>query len=63
MRRRQKVGFGEFELDEKMINLYVLATFLFYAASLALYIWNLRDPSRPTGIGATVCLIGGLALH
>ena len=63
MRRRQKVGFGEFELGGKMINLYVLATFLFYAASLALYIWNLRDPSRPTGIGATVCLIGGLALH
>jgi ABC-type transport system involved in cytochrome c biogenesis permease subunit len=46
-----------------MTNPYVLATLVFYAASLALYIWNLREPSRPVGIGATACLIGGLILH
>ena len=46
-----------------MMNLFVLATLLFYAASLALYIWNLREPSRAAGIGATLCLIGGLGLH
>jgi ABC-type uncharacterized transport system permease subunit len=46
-----------------MTNPYVLATFLFYAVSLALYILNLREPSRAAGIGATICLIGGLALH
>jgi ABC-type uncharacterized transport system permease subunit len=46
-----------------MTNPYVLATLLFYAASLALYIWNLREPSRPAGIGATACLIGALGLH
>ncbi len=46
-----------------MTNPYVLATLLFYAASLALYIWNLREPSRPAGIGATACLIAALGLH
>lgn len=46
-----------------MTNPYVLATFVFYSASLALYIWNLREYSRPVGIGATTCLIIGLGLH
>ena len=46
-----------------MTNPYVLATLFFYSASLALYIWNLREPSRAAGIGATVFLIGGLVLH
>ena len=46
-----------------MTNPYVLTTLVLYAASLALYIWNLREPSRLAGIGATACLIGGLALH
>ena len=46
-----------------MMNPYVLATLLFYVASLALYIWNLREPSRGAGIGATACLVGGLGLH
>src|SRR5258708_17949170 len=46
-----------------MMNPYVLATLLFYASSLALYIWNLREPSRLAGIGATVCLLGALGLH
>jgi hypothetical protein len=36
-----------------MTSPYVIATLLFYAASLALYIWNLREPSRVAGIGAT----------
>ncbi len=46
-----------------MTSPYVLATLVFYAASLALYIWNLREPSRMAGIGATSCLIVGLVLH
>jgi ABC-type uncharacterized transport system permease subunit len=46
-----------------MTHPYVIATLIFYAASLAFYIWNLRDPSRLAGIGATGCLIGGLVLH
>src|SRR4029077_2369155 len=46
-----------------MTSPYVIATLLFYTASLALYIWNLREPSRAAGIGATSCLIGGLVLH
>src|ERR1700686_3856749 len=46
-----------------MASPYVIATLLFYAASLALYIWNLREPSPVAGIGATGCLIGGLVLH
>src|ERR1700739_4264479 len=46
-----------------MTSPYVLATLLFYAISLALYIWNLREPSRLAGIGATLCLVGGLVLH
>jgi ABC-type uncharacterized transport system permease subunit len=46
-----------------MTNPYVLATFFLYSASLALYIWNLREPSRLAGIGATSFLIGGLILH
>ena len=46
-----------------MTNPYVLATLLFYAASLALYVWNLREPSRVAGIGATSCLVIGLVLH
>src|SRR3984893_1247569 len=46
-----------------MTNPYVLATLFFYSVSLALYIWNLREPSRAAGIGATTCLIGGLVLH
>lgn len=48
---------------QAMTSPYVLATLLFYAASLTLYIWNLREPSRPAGIGATVCLVAGLVLH
>jgi ABC-type uncharacterized transport system permease subunit len=46
-----------------MTNPYVIATLVFYSASLALYIWNLREPSPAVGIGATGCLIGGLVLH
>jgi hypothetical protein len=46
-----------------MTNPYVLATLVFYAGSLALYIWNLREPSRFVGMGATACLVVGLALH
>src|SRR6202021_2821887 len=46
-----------------MTNPYVLATLFFYADSLALYIWNLRELSRAAGIGATGCLVGGLVLH
>src|SRR4029077_6700346 len=46
-----------------MTSPYVIATLLFYTASLALYIWNLREPSRAAGIGATSCLIVGLVLH
>jgi ABC-type transport system involved in cytochrome c biogenesis permease subunit len=46
-----------------MMNPYVLATLVFYSASVALYIWNLREPSRVAGIGATSCLVGGLILH
>src|SRR5579863_554627 len=46
-----------------MTSPYVMATLLFYAASLALYIWNLREPSRAIGIGATSCLVVGLVLH
>jgi ABC-type transport system involved in cytochrome c biogenesis permease subunit len=46
-----------------MMNPYVLATLLFYLASLTLYIWNLREPSKSAGYGATGCLIGGLVFH
>jgi ABC-type uncharacterized transport system permease subunit len=46
-----------------MTNPYVLATLLFFAASFALYVWNLREPSRLVGIGATTCLAAGLVLH
>src|ERR1700733_579364 len=46
-----------------MTSPYVIATLLFYAASLALYIWNLREPSRATGIAATSCLVVGLGMH
>jgi ABC-type uncharacterized transport system permease subunit len=46
-----------------MMNLYVLATVVLYSASLALYIWNLREPSRPAGVGATISLVGALVLH
>lgn len=46
-----------------MTSPYVIATLLFYAASLALYVWNLREPSRAAGIGATSCLVAGLGLH
>jgi|SRR5215472_942114 len=46
-----------------MTSPYVLATLVFYVASLALYIWDLREPGRLAGIGATVCLVGGLILH
>ena len=46
-----------------MTNPYVLATLFFYSASLALYIWNLREPSRVAGIGATASLVGALGLH
>src|SRR5579872_706681 len=46
-----------------MTNPYVIATLFFYLASLALYIWNLREPSRVAGIGATGSLVGGLVLH
>jgi ABC-type uncharacterized transport system permease subunit len=46
-----------------MMNPYVLTTLFFYVVSLALYIWNLREPSRGAGIGATSCLVAGLILH
>jgi ABC-type uncharacterized transport system permease subunit len=46
-----------------MTNPYVLATLLLYAVSLALYIWNLREPSLPVGIGATSTLVVALGLH
>src|ERR1700681_2968533 len=46
-----------------MTNPYVLATLFFYTASLAVYIWNLREPSRLAGIGATTCLLVALGLH
>jgi ABC-type transport system involved in cytochrome c biogenesis permease subunit len=46
-----------------MTSPYVIATLLLYAASLGLYIWNLREPSTVAGVGATACLIGGLGLH
>ncbi len=46
-----------------MTNPYVLATLFFYAASLALYVLNLREPSKAAGFGATASLIGGLVLH
>ena len=46
-----------------MTNPYFMATLLFYAASLALYVWNLREPSRTTGFGATACLVGGIVMH
>jgi len=46
-----------------MTGPYVIATLLFYVASLALYVWNLREPSRPVGIGATACLVLGLVFH
>src|ERR1700719_2300382 len=46
-----------------MTNPCVLATLVFYIASLVLYIWNLRNPSRAAGFGATACLIAGLVLH
>ncbi len=46
-----------------MTNPYVIATLVFYMASLALYIWDLREPSRAVGIGATGFLIGALILH
>ena len=46
-----------------MMSPYVLATLVCYLASLALYIWNLREPSRAVGIGATACLVGALVLH
>src|ERR1700722_2258921 len=48
---------------QTMTSPYVLATLLFYLASLALYIWNLREPSRVAGIGATSFLVVGLGLH
>jgi ABC-type transport system involved in cytochrome c biogenesis permease subunit len=46
-----------------MTSPYVTATLLFYAASFALYVWNLREPSRAAGIGATSCLVVALGLH
>src|ERR1700692_1166126 len=46
-----------------MTSPYVIATLLFYAASLALYIWHLRAPSRAAGGGATSCLVVALGLH
>lgn len=46
-----------------MINPYVIATLFLYSVSLALYIWNLREPTRAAGISATACLVGGLVLH
>jgi len=46
-----------------MTSPYVIATLIFYAVSLALYVWNLREPSRAAGIGATSCLVVGLGLH
>lgn len=46
-----------------MMSYYVIGTLLLYAASLALYVWNLREPSRAVGIGATFCLVAALVLH
>ena len=46
-----------------MTSPYVLATLIFYGVSFVLYVWNLREPSRKVGLGATICLVGGLILH
>ena len=46
-----------------MMNAYVLLTLVCYAASMALYVWNLRDPDVRVGWGATILLVGGLILH
>jgi ABC-type uncharacterized transport system permease subunit len=46
-----------------MMNPYVLATLLCYAASFVLYTLNLREPTSARGAGATACLIGGILLH
>jgi ABC-type uncharacterized transport system permease subunit len=46
-----------------MMNFNVVATLILYVASLALYVWNLREPSRREGWAATACLIGGLIFH
>jgi ABC-type transport system involved in cytochrome c biogenesis permease subunit len=46
-----------------MTSPYVLATLVFYGVSFVLYVWNLREPSRKVGFGATVFLVGGLILH
>jgi ABC-type uncharacterized transport system permease subunit len=46
-----------------MTSPYVIATLVFYTGSLALYVWNLREPSRAAGIGATSCLVAALVLH
>jgi ABC-type transport system involved in cytochrome c biogenesis permease subunit len=46
-----------------MTSAYVLATLFFYGLSFGLYVWNLREPSRKVGLGATACLVGGLILH
>jgi ABC-type uncharacterized transport system permease subunit len=46
-----------------MTDPFVLAVLLCYGASLALYIWNLREPLRTAGIGATTFLAGGFFLH
>lgn len=46
-----------------MTSPFVLATLFFYGVSFALYVWNLREPIRKVGRGATACLVGGLILH
>jgi ABC-type uncharacterized transport system permease subunit len=46
-----------------MSNPYALATLFLYLASFGLYVWNLREPSRGVGLGATTCLAIGLVMH
>jgi len=46
-----------------MMTLFVYAALLLYVVSFSLYIWNLREPSKFAGIGATATLIVALILH
>jgi len=45
------------------MTFFVYATLFLYVASFVLYIWNLREPSKYAGLGATGCLVLGLTLH
>src|SRR5450631_3463541 len=46
-----------------MNNPYMLMTLVLYLASFGFYVWNLREPSRCVGLGATACLLAALGLH